>query len=180
MPTEAETTGALDERVRTELLPDLEVLRSLGTGTSANVYLARETSLQRLVAVKVLRPSVAADDILRRRFEREAQSAARIVHSHVTAVYRVGHLSDNVPYIVMEYVEGRTLADMMESGVGVEPGQARAMLCAIASALAAAHERGIVHRDVRPGNVLVDRAGRAVLGDFGIAALLESGASSNA
>lgn len=179
MPLETETTGALDERVRTELLPELEVLRSLGTGTSADVYLARETSLQRLVAVKVLRPSLAADDIRRRRFEREAQSAARIVHAHVTAIYRVGHLSDGVPYIVMEYVEGRTLADIIESGVGVEAGQTRALLGAIASALGAAHERGIVHRDVRPGNVLVDRAGRAVLGDFGIAGLLESGASAN-
>ncbi len=142
MPAEI-TISPLDERVRTELLPDLEVLRSLGIGTSADVYLAREKSLQRLVAVKVLRPSVAADDVLRRRFEREAQSAARIVHAHVTAIYRVGHLSDGVPYIVMEYIEGRTLADIIESGVGVEPGQSRAMLCAIASALAAAHERGI-------------------------------------
>ena len=180
MPTGTENSDALDERVRGELLPELEVVRSLGTGASANVYLARDTALQRLVAVKVLRPSVAADSILRMRFEREAQSVARISHPHVTAIHRVGHLSDGVPYIVMEYVEGRTLADVIDSGIPMEPAQARAVLAGIASGLAAAHDRGIVHRDVRPGNVLLDRSGRAVLSDFGIAAILESGASPTA
>jgi len=178
--TSAAAASALDERVREELLPDLEVVRSLGTGASANVYLARETSLQRLVAVKVLRPSVAADDVLRQRFEREAQSAARITHPNVTAIYRVGRLRDGVPYIVMEYVEGRTLADMIDSAIEIDATQARSILGDVASALGSAHDHGIVHRDVRPGNVLVDRKGRAVLGDFGIAALLESGATANA
>lgn len=180
MSVQSETTAALDERVRSELKPELEIVRAIGTGASAIVYLARETALQRLVAIKVLRASVAADAILRKRFEREAQSAARISHPHVTAIHRVGHLSDGVPYIVMEYVEGRTLADVIESGVAMEAAQARSVLAAIASALAAAHDRGIIHRDVRPGNVLVDRSGRAVLGDFGIAAMLESGSTASA
>lgn len=180
MHTRTEVAAALEERVRAELRPDLEVVRALGAGTTAHVYLAREAALQRLVAVKVLLPDVAADPILRQRFEREAQSAARIAHPNVTAIHRIGHLSDGVPYIVLEYVEGRTLRDVIDSGVSLDLPQARAVLASVAAALAAAHDRGIVHRDVRPGNVLLERTGRAVLGDFGLAALLESGASPNA
>jgi serine/threonine protein kinase len=173
----ADTTG-LDAIVRAELQPELEVLRPLGRGNTANVYLAREPALQRLVAVKVLRPDVAADAVARQRFEREAQSAARISHANVTAIYRVGRLSGDAPYMVMEYIDGRTVRDIVESGSRFDYGYARALLASVAAALAAAHDRGIVHRDVRPGNVFVeDRTARAVLGDFGIAALLESGSA---
>jgi serine/threonine protein kinase len=175
-----ETTG-LDATVLAELRPDLEVLRPLGSGDTANVYLAREPALQRLVAVKVLRPEVAADTVARQRFEREAQSAARISHPHVTAVYRVGRLADDVPYMVMEYIDGRTVRDIVESGTPFDYADARKLLASVAAALGAAHDRGIIHRDVRPGNVFVEnRTARAVLGDFGIAALRESGSASAA
>jgi serine/threonine protein kinase len=175
-----EATG-LDPTILAELQPDLEVLRPLGSGDSANVYLAREPALQRLVAVKVLRSDVAPDTVARQRFEREAQSAARISHPNVTAIYRVGRLAGDVPYMVMEYIDGRTVRDMVESGVAFEYAEARKLLASVAAALGAAHDRGIVHRDVRPGNVFVEhRTARAVLGDFGIAALLESGAASAA
>jgi tRNA A-37 threonylcarbamoyl transferase component Bud32 len=175
-----EATGP-DATVLPELQPDLEVLRLLGSGDTANVYLAREPALQRLVAVKVLRSDVAADTVARQRFEREAQSAARISHPNVTAVYRVGRLAGDVPYIVMEYIDGRTVRDILESGTAFQYPEARRLLASVAAALAAAHDRGIVHRDVRPGNVFVEnRTARAVLGDFGIAALLESGAASAA
>jgi eukaryotic-like serine/threonine-protein kinase len=175
-----EATG-LDPMVFAELQPDLEVLRLLGSGDTANVYLAREPALQRLVAVKVLRTEVAADPVARQRFEREAQSAARISHVNVTAIYRVGRLAGDVPYMVMEYIDGRTVRDIVESGTTFDYGYARGLLAAVANALGAAHDRGIVHRDVRPGNVFVEnRTARAVLGDFGIAALLESGAASAA
>jgi tRNA A-37 threonylcarbamoyl transferase component Bud32 len=168
----------MDETLRTALLPELELIRLLGSGASADVFLAREPALQRLVAVKVLRAELCADAVVRQRFEREAQSAARITHPHVTAIHRVGRLGDDRPYIVMEYVEGRTLADMLSAGHAFDVPAAIAILAPVASALAAAHARGIIHRDVRPGNVLVEhRTGRAVLGDFGIAALLESGAA---
>jgi serine/threonine protein kinase len=160
------------------LLPDLEILRPLGSGETAHVHLAREPALQRLVAVKVLRPEAAADPVARRRFEREAQSAARITHPNVTAIHRVGRLPDDTPYIVMEYVEGRTVSDVMAAGGTFDAAAARRLLAAVASALAAAHDHGIVHRDVRPGNVFVEnRTGRAILADFGIAALLDSGSS---
>jgi tRNA A-37 threonylcarbamoyl transferase component Bud32 len=178
MPTEA--TG-LDATQLAELKPDLEVLRQLGSGNTANVYLAREPALQRLVAVKVLRADVAADTVARQRFEREAQSAARISHANVTAIYRVGRLTGDVPYMVMEYIDGRTVRDIVESGSAFEYAEARKLLAFVAAALGAAHDRGIIHRDVRPGNVFVEnRTARAVLGDFGIAALLESGAASAA
>jgi eukaryotic-like serine/threonine-protein kinase len=173
-----ETTGP-DAAMLAGLKPDLEILRQLGSGDTANVYLAREPALRRLVAVKVLRPDVAANTVARRRFEREAQSAARISHSNVTAIYRVGRLAGDVPYMVMEYIDGRTVQEILAAGSTFDLGYARGLLASIAAALAAAHERGIVHRDVRPGNVFVEnRTARAVLGDFGIAALLESGAAS--
>jgi tRNA A-37 threonylcarbamoyl transferase component Bud32 len=162
------------------LLPDLEIIRPLGSGETAHVHLAREPALQRLVAVKVLRPEAAADPVARRRFEREAQSAARITHPNVTTIHRVGRFPDDegTPYIVMEYVEGRTVNDIMAAGGTFDDATARRVLAAVASALAAAHDRGIVHRDVRPGNVFVEnRTGRAILADFGIAALLDSGSA---
>lgn len=159
-----------------ELLPELELIRPLGSGSTADVYLARDPALQRLVAVKVLRPELAVDAVARKRFEREALSAARITHPHVTSIHRVGRLSNQVPYMVMEYVDGRSVRDLLETRGPFESAEARAILTSVASALAAAHESGIVHRDVRPDNVLVEnRTGRAVLSDFGIAALLETG-----
>jgi serine/threonine protein kinase len=177
-PGRCRVTGAVDDAIRAALLPDLEPIRVLGGGGSAEVVLAREPALQRLVAVKVLRRELSADAVARQRFEREAQSAARIVHPSVTAIYRVGRTPDDRPFIVMEYVEGRTLADLLATAEPPPQQRALDVLAAVAEALAAAHERGIIHRDVRPGNVFIEnRTGRVVLGDFGIAALLETGAA---
>jgi serine/threonine protein kinase len=129
--------------------------------------------------VKVLKAEVAADTTARLRFEREARSAARISHPNVTRIHRIGRVSDDVPYIVMEYVDGRTVRDVVESGGTLEPEGARRLLAEVAGALEAAHRQGIIHRDIRPENVFVEnRTGRAVLGDFGIAALTESGSAS--
>jgi tRNA A-37 threonylcarbamoyl transferase component Bud32 len=163
------------ERLQASLAPDLELVRPLGEGSVACVYLAREPALQRLVAVKVLRDEVAADDVARLRFEREAQAAARITHPNVTAVYRVGR-TDSAPCIVMEYIEGRTLEDLLIAAGPFSPAEVRRVLASTAYALAAAHRKGIVHRDVRPANVMLeDESRRVVLKDFGIAAMLESG-----
>ncbi|MGH7542188.1 MAG: protein kinase domain-containing protein, partial [Gemmatimonadota bacterium] len=105
----------LDELVREELEPALRVVRLLGRGSVASVYLAREEALDRLVAIKVLSPARAGDETVRRRFEREARSAARISHPNVTAVHQVGRLSNDLPYLVMEYVEGRNLEDVLHA-----------------------------------------------------------------
>lgn len=169
-------TDTLVELLRSELEHEFRVLRPLGEGSAARVYLAAETGLDRLVAVKALRMELAGDPRVARRFLREARSAARIVHPHVVAVHRVGTLSNGVPWIIMEYVEGRTLGDALAAGAIHEPPEILRILAQVASALAAAHERRVIHRDVRPGNVLVEsRTGRVVLTDFGLAGIVETG-----
>lgn len=174
----AQHTAEFDEAVRTGLHPELEVIRPLGSGSNARVYLAREPGLRRLVAVKVLKPEFGEDEVLRRRFEREGQSVARVSHPHVVGVHRVGRLPDGLPFMVLEYVDGRTVTEALAAGGPMPVEDARRVLLAVASALAAAHEQGIVHRDVRTGNVFVEnRTGRAVLGDFGIAAIEETGSA---
>lgn len=166
----------LDERVRRGIAPDLEVLRILGHGSTAAVYLAREAALSRLVAVKVLNPRFSADDVARQRFEREAQSAASIVHPNVAQIYRLSAIDGLLPYIVMEFVDGRGVSDVLAARGPFAPADARQLLRSIASALAAAHDHGIIHRDVSAANILIEnRSGRPVLTDFGIAALHESG-----
>jgi serine/threonine protein kinase len=169
-------SDALERRLREALAPDLEVVRVLGHGSVASVYQAREPALKRLVAVKVLRPEVASDDTARRRFEREAQAAARLNHSNLTDIYRVGRLDGSVPFIVMEYIDGRNLADAMKAGGQLTVDEVRHAILGVASALGQAHANGIIHRDVRPANVIrEDVTDRIVLTDFGIAALLETG-----
>ncbi len=155
--------------------PDFEVIRPLGQGAMATVFLAREVGLRRLVAIKVLNTELARDEVARRRFEREAQAAARLSHPNITKVHRVAASDDGRPYLVMEYVDGRNLAEALEAR-SIDREAALLILLQLARALTAAHKMRIVHRDVRPENVIWDpEARRAVLMDFGIAAVLETG-----
>jgi serine/threonine-protein kinase len=171
----------LEARLREELTPQFELIRSLGVGSTAEVFLAREPILERLVAIKVLRPDIVSDPVAQRRFAREAQAVARISHPNVTSIHRVGTLSDDLPYIVMEYVDGRTLGERVDATGPLRPDVGATLLAGLASALDAAHDQGIVHRDVRPANIMIEkRTERAVLADFGIAALVESGADASA
>jgi len=165
--------------VRAALLPELEVTRLLGAGTAGVVYLAREEALGRQVAVKVLRPGFAeAEQRTAQRFEREARAAASLNHPNVVGVHRLGRLPDGRPYLVLQYVRGRSLADRMRAEGPWAAPAVRAVMVHIAAGLAAAHERGIVHRDVRPANVLWDTAAeRALITDFGLAGLLEASES---
>lgn len=158
-------------------LPDnFETVRVLGEGAMARVILARDTALKRLVAIKMLRPELAEDLTCRRRFEREAQAAARLSDERVTTIYSVGRLPNDDPYIVMQYVDGRNLADLLSAHGPLSIDDTIALLARLAGALAAAHEQGIVHRDVKPANVLIDsQSGAATLTDFGVAAIMESG-----
>ncbi|NNF27078.1 MAG: protein kinase [Gemmatimonadetes bacterium] len=161
---------------RLVIAPDLVVLRLIGQGTTGSVYLAREPSLKRLVAVKVLSDELAEHETARARFEREAQAAARVRHTNVAAVFRTGTAPDGRPYFVMPYIKGVTLADRIKAHGAFSAGEARAMLAVLADALAAAHQVEVVHRDVRPANVLwEERTGRIYLSDFGTAGVLESG-----
>jgi serine/threonine protein kinase len=174
-------TPPLDEDSRSidalqeALGPDFEIKQKLGRGSMATVYLAKEKELGRLVAVKVLLPGRARDETARKRFEREAKAAASLVHPNVVQVYRLGRLRDETPYLVMRFVKGRTMEERLAAEGPLPRDLAREVLQGVASALAAAHGQGIVHRDVRPANVLWDEERQqAVLTDFGIAAILAS------
>lgn len=170
----SEEQQTLDE-LREALGPDFDVKRRLGRGAMASVYLARESGLDRLVAIKVLLPSRARDETAKRRFEREAKASASLTHENVVDVYRFGRLPDDTPYLVMRYVKGRTMEDRLEAEGRLPVELTKRILAEVAAALAVAHSHGIVHRDVRPGNVLWDEdAERALLSDFGIAALTEA------
>ena len=120
-------------------------------------------------------PAKAADATARRRFEREARSAARISHPNVTPVLRVGAFSDETPFLVMEYVDGRNLEDLLEGGGALPQEEAREVIRQLAGGLAAAHGEGIIHRDLKPANVLRESSsGRVRLTDFGVAAVQDA------
>ena len=176
-PARPETLGeGIGQLDGSNLPANLEAIRMLGKGSMASVYLARNTALKRLVAVKVLHKKLAIDAVNCKRFAREAQAAARISHPNVTSVYNVGVLSNDVPYIEMEYIDGTNLAERLRSNGQLDVEMTRKLLAQLASALAAAHNNRIIHRDVKPANVLVEADARRVfLTDFGVAGILETG-----
>ncbi len=147
----------------------------LGQGGMATIYRARDNQLERDVAIKVLRPEYGADPDFIDRFRHEAQSAASLNHPSVVAVYDYG--TDPVgPFIVMELVEGEDLSAIIRRSGALPPRAAARLVAQAARAIAAAHDRGFVHRDVKPGNVLVTREGRVKVADFGIARALSESA----
>jgi DNA-binding SARP family transcriptional activator/tRNA A-37 threonylcarbamoyl transferase component Bud32 len=167
-------TGAdLDRILQDELAPDLEIVRKLGESSAASVYLAREPKFKRRVAVKVFSPKLARNRRARLRFEREVQAIGSLTHPNIVGLHWAGALSNGLPYFVMEYVAGTSMADKLKAEGTLTVSEARRALAGVAWALAAAHRRGIVHRDVQPANVLhQEETGRALLADFGIAGML--------
>jgi eukaryotic-like serine/threonine-protein kinase len=145
-----------------------QIEREIAQGGMAEVYLARDQSLNRPVALKALFPEFAREPSFVERFRREAQAAANLNHPNIVAIYDWGQESGTY-FIVMEYVEGRSLRDLIRTEGPLEPGQAADIAAEIASALAFAHRSGVVHRDVKPGNVLLTQAGTVKVTDFGIA-----------
>src|SRR5438105_1708549 len=148
-----------------------EILSPLGAGGMGEVYRAKDTRLERTVAVKVLPDHLASSPDVRQRFEREAKTISALSHPHICALYDVGN-QDGVEYLVMEYLEGETLSDRLAKGplpleqllrYGIE----------IAEALDRAHRQGIVHRDLKPGNVMLTKSGVKLL-DFGLAKAMEA------
>ncbi|MEU1849342.1 Stk1 family PASTA domain-containing Ser/Thr kinase [Streptomyces sp. NPDC019990] len=149
-----------------------ELGQVLGRGGMAEVYLAHDTRLGRTVAVKTLRADLARDPSFQARFRREAQSAASLNHPAIVAVYDTGEdYIDNVsiPYIVMEYVDGSTLRELLHSGRKLLPERSMEMTIGILQGLEYAHRNGIVHRDIKPANVMLTRNGQVKVMDFGIA-----------
>ena len=139
----------------------------LGVGGMARVYLATDRVLERQVAVKVLSPPYAQDPVFVARFRREARSAARLSHPNIVAVFDSGSDADQ-PYLVMEYVAGQSLAQLLAREGWLAPHRAAELAIEVCKALAAAHAQGLVHRDVTPANVLVGEDGRVKVTDFGI------------
>jgi protein kinase-like protein/uncharacterized protein DUF3365 len=149
-------------------LGKFELLEELGAGSFGRVFRARDSELERDVAIKVLRAGKFAgpDDV--DRFLREARSAAQLKHPGVVALYEAGRTEDGVCYLVEEFVRGATLADKLETGP-FEPHAAARLLVEAADALAAAHALGVVHRDVKPSNIILDTDGHPHVADFGLA-----------
>ena len=180
MAEEPRSTAGSDDLFEREtgaaLPPDFSLIRKIGDGSMAHVFLVRNNALKRLAALKVLRRELATDPVACKRFVREAQAAARIQHPSVTTVYSVGALANDAPYIEMQYVDGTNLAELLRAGGRLSPSVTRNMLAQVARALEAAHEQGVIHRDVAPANVLIE-SGRdhAYLTDFGVAGILQSG-----
>jgi eukaryotic-like serine/threonine-protein kinase len=144
----------------------------VGRGGMAEVYRARDIRLDRIVAIKTLRADLARDQIFQARFRREAQSAASLNHPSIVAVYDTGEdmaTGVPVPYIVMEYVDGRTVRDLLQEGHRLLPERSLEIIDGVLRALEYSHQAGIVHRDIKPGNVMVTRNGDIKVMDFGIA-----------
>ena len=147
-----------------------EIVSALGAGGMGEVYRARDTRLERTVAVKVLPANLASSPEVRQRFEREAKTISQLSHPHICALYDVGS-QDGVEYLVMEYLEGETLAERLVRGA-LPLEQTLRCGIEIADALDKAHRQGIVHRDLKPGNVMLTKSGVKLL-DFGLAKVLE-------
>src|SRR5918997_257651 len=163
------TKGRMSEARRTVLDNRYDVVRPLGSGGMGEVYLARDRVLGRDVALKVLRRQYAGDDEFAERFKREAMSAASLSHPNIVQVYDRGETEEGASYIAMEYVPGGTLKERISKEGPLEASDAAALGAQVAEALGAAHDRGMVHRDIKPQNVLLAARGGAKVGDFGIA-----------
>ncbi len=164
----ASSGDPLRDQLRTLFGGEIDIERELGRGGMAVVYAGFDTQLQRRVAVKVLLPEIANDRSMADRFLREARTVAALQHPHVVTVYSV-RSRDGIDAIVMQYVEGRSLDASLHEGRALPVAVAGMLLAQAAAGLQHAHDRGVIHRDVKPANVLIDADGRAVVSDFGIA-----------
>ena len=154
-----------------------EIMECIGNGGMAMVYKARDHRLNRLVAVKILKPELASDADFRRRFHDESQAVAMLSHTNIVSVYDVSH-SDGLDYIVMEMIDGLTLKQYMQRrGVPLNWREALHFITQIVRALSHAHSRGIIHRDIKPHNIMVLRDGSVKVTDFGIAQLTSAAQS---
>lgn len=165
-PSTAKSLSSHDLSGRT--LGDYHLLRRLGRGAMAEVYLAQQVSLNRRVAVKVLKQDLAADDTYVRRFEMEAQAAAALVHANIVQIYEVGS-EGTIRYIAQEYVDGQNLHELIVRQGTPEVRLVVSVMRQVASALHRASLQGIVHRDIKPENILLTQSGEVKVADFGLA-----------
>src|SRR3984893_7857097 len=147
-------------------LGPFEILSNIGAGGMGEVYKARDTRLDRLVAIKILSAHLADRTELRERFEREAKAISSLNHPHICTLYDVGH-QDGIDFLVMEYVEGETLAQRLAKGP-LPLDQVLRFAIKIADALDKSHRKGVTHRDLKAGNIMLTKSGSKLL-DFGLA-----------
>ncbi len=157
-------------------LGDFRLLRRLGRGAMADVYLAEQSGLKRRVAMKILKPELAADRTYLRRFELEAQAAASLVHANIVQIYEVGCV-DRLHYIAQEYVDGQNLREHLARSGPPDLPHALSIMRQVAAALAKAAEQGVVHRDIKPENIMLTAGGEVKVADFGLARLTGAGAN---
>src|SRR5256712_4596577 len=150
-----------------------EILSAIGAGGMGEVYRARDTRLDRIVAVKILPDHLSDRAELRERFEREARTIASLNHPHICILYDIGH-QDGIDFLVMEYLEGETLAERLKKGP-LPLDQVLQFAIEIADALDKAHRKGVTHRDLKPGNIMLTKSGTKLL-DFGLAKLRQEAA----
>ena len=150
-----------------------EIVKSIGEGGMANVYLASDKILERNVAIKVLRGDLSADDKFIRRFEREAQSVSNLSHPNIVEVYDVG-VEEGQHYIVMEYIEGKTLKQLLKKRESLTLTEVIDIMTQLTDGIAHAHESYIIHRDIKPQNIMIEDNGRIKITDFGIAMSLNA------
>jgi serine/threonine protein kinase len=165
----------LQDRVVAAIGHQYDIESEVGRGGMSVVYRARDLRLNRLVAIKVLPPQLAYDPAIRTRFTREAQTSAHLTHPHIVPIYDVGE-HEGIAYFVMSMVTGGNLASHLAREPRQPINEVRRILAEIADALAYAHVRGVIHRDIKPDNILLDgNSGRAMVTDFGIARAMEGG-----
>ena len=151
-----------------------KIIEKIGGGGMADVYLARDVILERYVAVKILRLDFSNNEEFIRRFRREAQSATSLVHPNIVSIYDVGEEEDNIYYIVMEYVNGETLKQYIQNHSPIPVDKAVDLMLQLVSAIKHAHQNNIIHRDIKPQNILIDKRETVKVTDFGIATALTS------
>ncbi|HWB00081.1 MAG TPA: serine/threonine-protein kinase [Pirellulales bacterium] len=168
--------SAVEPAAETDLsgrqLDDFRLIRRLGRGAMAEVYLAEQVSLRRQVAIKVLKPTLAGDATYVERFHHEAQAAASMVHANIVQIYNVG-CCDGLHYIAQEYVAGQNLRELLARRGALDTVTAVRILRDVALALSKAAERGIVHRDIKPDNIMLAHSGEVKVADFGLARLVD-------
>ncbi len=167
------TDRALLDALRQATLGEYEILAELGRGGMATVYLAHDLSLDRKVAIKVMAPALLSGEGMVERFKREARTSAQLSHPHIIPIFAVRE-SEDLVYFVMKFIEGRTLESIIKELGRLPVPMAQSILQQVGGALAYAHRRGVIHRDIKPGNIMIDADGWAVVTDFGIAKVSEA------
>jgi serine/threonine-protein kinase len=163
--------GEFEAKRSTERIPGYKIIKKVGSGAMATVFMAKQLSLDRLVAIKVLPKRLSANANFIERFYKEGRAAAQLNHPNIVSAYDVGKSGEH-HYFVMEYVDGRTAYDRIIKERRIEEAEAISIVAQVAEALQHAHDRGFIHRDIKPKNIMISREGKAKLADLGLARAL--------